>query len=66
MDNEYTTKEMKPSIEQNIPKPEETKVVTPEKGIYEEGGRYKFKLEGQVYQYKTMKLAEEGLELLNG
>ena len=65
MDNEYTTKEMKPSTGV-VPQPEETKVVVPEKGIYEEGGRYKFKMQGQVYQYKTMKLAEEGLKLLNG
>ena len=61
MENEYKTKEMKPT---------ETKVKVPkiqkDGDIYEEGGRYKFKIEGQVYQYKTKELAKAGLLIVNG
>jgi hypothetical protein len=32
--------------------------------LYEEGGRWKFKVAGEVYQYKTKELAKAGLELV--
>jgi hypothetical protein len=71
MENEYTTKEMKPT-ETKVKK---VKAVdsTPYShnretlnAVYEQGGRYKFMLNGEVYQYKTREEAEAGKALLGG
>ena len=63
MENEYQTKDMKATTE--APKVEAPKVIK-EGELYEEGGRWKFKLGTVVYQYKTKELATAGLDLLNG
>ena len=63
MENEYQTKDMKATTE--APKVEAPKVIK-DGELYEQGGRWKFKLNGDVYQYKTKKLATAGLEFLNG
>jgi phage-related protein len=61
MENEYTTKEMKPT---------ETKVkeVKPSKDgeIYQERGLYHFKWAGEVYTYMTKEKAKAGLLIVNG
>jgi len=61
MENEYTTKEMKPT---------ETKVkkVKPSEDgtIYEERGLYHFKSKGQVYTYTSKVKAQAGLLVVHG
>jgi hypothetical protein len=62
MENEYQTKEMKPAMTTLDVAPV---VKVPKDGkLYEEGGRWKFKIAGEVYQYKTKELAKAGLELV--
>ena len=67
MDNEYTTKEMKPT-EMKEPKPStmESPALMDDGNIYKERGLYHFKWKGEVYTYMSKQKAEAGLLIING
>ena len=63
MENEYQTKVMKPeTVAKKAPAPK----VVKDGDLYQEKGIWKFKIAGQVYQYKTKAQAEAGLLIVNG
>jgi hypothetical protein len=63
MENEYTTKEMKPTeVSKKAPEPK----VHKDGEIYQQGSGWKFKIGGTTYSYKTKELAEAGLLIVNG